>query len=131
MRGDPVAVDPAYRYSATVLGVPHDGDTFRASVDLGFGVAVANAPFRLAGLNARELSMPGGPEARDNLAAILRPGSAVTLTSVKTDKYARYDAVILLGDGTNLNEWLIANDWAAAWNGKGVSPVPPWPRERP
>lgn len=120
--------NPAYRYAATVLST-HDGDTCRATVDLGFGVAMVNAPFRLAGLNARELAMPGGPEARDNLAAILRPGTAVTLTSVKTDKYARYDAIILLGDGTDLNAWLIAQQWAAPWTGKGAAPLPPWPRE--
>lgn len=125
-----MAVHPAWTYAATTVSV-HDGDSLRAAVDLGFGVALPDVPFRLAGLNARELSMPGGVEARDNLAAILRPGTAVTLTSVKTDKYARWDAVILLGDGTVLNDWLIGQQWAAPWNGHGTPPLPPWPREVP
>lgn len=120
--------NPAYRYAAQILAC-HDGDTCRADVDLGYGIWLRNQPYRLAGINARELAMPGGPEARDNLAAILRPGTAVTLTSVKPDKYARYDAIILLGDGTDLNRWLVEQQWAAAWNGRGEAPLPPWPRE--
>lgn len=120
--------DPAYRYTATVLSV-HDGDTIRADADLGMSIWYRNQSYRLAGLNARELAMPGGPEAGDNLAAILRPGTTVTLTSVKPDKYGgRYDAVITLEDGTVLNDWLIEQGWAAPWNGKGAAPVPPWPR---
>lgn len=44
--------DPAYRYSATVTAV-HDGDTFTADVDLGFGVWLRKQTFRLLGCNGR------------------------------------------------------------------------------
>lgn len=125
---------PAYTYTAAVLSV-HDGDTITADVDLGFGVWVSRQAFRLLGLNARELSQLGGPEARDNLAALLLSPTAthvVTLTSVKPDKFGgRYDAVITMPDGADLASLLIAEGWAAAWNGKGPKPVPPWPREVP
>lgn len=121
--------NPAYRYAAVVLSV-HDGDSVVADVDLGFGMWMHKGHFRLLGLNARELDEPGGPEACDNLAALLPSMAAVTLTSVKPDKYGeRWLAVLTLADGAVLNDRLIAEGWAAAWNGRGVKPLPPWPRE--
>lgn len=117
--------DPAYRYSATIDRVI-DGDTLVASVDLGFQVWLRNQTFRVLGINARELTQPGGPEARDNLTAIIGP--AVTLTSIKPDKYGgRMLAVITLADGTDLS-LLVATGWAATWDGTGPKPSPPWPR---
>jgi endonuclease YncB( thermonuclease family) len=119
---------PAYRYTATVTAV-HDGDTLTADIDLGFGIWVRGAQFRVLGLNARELSEPGGTEARANLAALLPPHTTVTLTSVKPDKYGgRYDALIALPDSRDLSSLLIATGWAAPWNGRGGKPIPPWPR---
>lgn len=123
--------DPAYRYSAVVLEV-EDGDGLKADVDLGFHAWIRDQPFRLLGVNAREKSEPGGMEAKANLAALLPPGTAVTLTSVKPDKYGgRMDAHVTLPDGTDLSSLLISTGWAAAWNGRGAKPLPPWPREAP
>lgn len=123
---------PAYTYTAVITKPPHDADTVFADVDLGFGVWLRGQSYRLAGLNARELAMPGGAEAQAVLAAILRPGTPITLTSVKPDKFAgRWDCVITLDDGTVLNDWLISQQWAAPWTGKGTAPLPPWPREVP
>lgn len=123
---------PAYTYTAVVLAV-HDGDTITADVDLGFGVWIRGQAYRLLGCNAIELGAPGGKEARDNLAGLLLPPTlmpAVTLTSVKPDKYGgRWLCVITMPDGSDLVSRLIADGWAAAWNGRGVKPVPPWPRE--
>ena len=48
----------------------HDGDTVRAWVDQGFG-EWAKVWIRLQGVNAQELSKPGGPEAGMNLESIL------------------------------------------------------------
>lgn len=119
---------PAYRYRARVSGV-HDGDTVRADVDLGFGVWMHGAAFRLLGLNAIELGDPGGREARDNLAALFEANPAVTLASVKPDKYGgRYDALLSLPDGTDVSNLLISTGWAAGWNGTGSRPLPSWPR---
>lgn len=120
--------NPAYRYAATIDRVI-DGDTLTASVDLGFHVWLRGQTFRFLGLNARELSQPGGTEARDNLVALLPPSTAVTLTSVKPDKYGdRMLAVVTLADGSDLTTLLIAAGWAAPWDGRGAKPVPPWPR---
>jgi hypothetical protein len=53
----------------------------------------------------------------------------VTLTSVKPDKYGdRMLATIILPDGSDLVTSLIAEEWAAPWSGRGVKPLPPWPR---
>lgn len=120
-------MNPAYVYAATVLSV-HDGDTLTLDLDLGFSVHV-RASVRLLGCNARELSEPGGKEARDHLRALLPLGTPVTARSVLVDKYGgRYDAAIALGDGTDLAQSLVDAHWLAAWNGTGARPLPPWPR---
>lgn len=121
--------------------VVHDGDTVDMDViqefDIGFGGTITSRQphsFRLFGCNANELAAPGGPEARDNLAAMLPVGTHVRLGSVKDDKYGgRQDAILWAIDpatGTEYNvvQRLIDTHWAVAWNGQGVKPKPPWPR---
>lgn len=106
-----------------------DGDTVVLDVDLGFGVWKLAEAFRLLGCNAREHDAPGGQEAIANLRALLPVGALVTLTSVKPDKFGgRYDAKIQLPDGRDLTQLLVGTQWAAAWDGQGTKPVPPWPR---
>jgi endonuclease YncB( thermonuclease family) len=133
-----VAVEP-YTYRAVIRRVV-DGDTLAVAVDLGFGLwhygmDGRGLHLRLLGCNARELEQPGGREAKRNLAELLVPyggvlgGSALTLHTVKDDKYGgRYDAAVQLDDGTDLVELLVSQQWAAAWDGTGERPVPPWPR---
>lgn len=132
MAGGAVTLQSPFIYNATVL-YAHDGDTFDCDVDFGFYLHHAPTPVRLLGCNARELSAPGGIEARDNLAALLPVGARVLLQTAKPDKYApRWDAQVtyLTADGAvhDLVTDLIADGWAAAWDGKGSAPVPPWPR---
>lgn len=120
-----------YTYAATVVRVI-DGDTAILDVDLGFRTWRRGGSFRVAAINARELHAEGGPEARDHLAALLPVGTVVTLTSVRPDKYGeRYDALIALPDGSDLGAQLVRTAWAAAWTGRGVAPLPPWPRPSP
>lgn len=122
-----VALALAYTYRAIVVRVV-DGDTMRLDVDLGFGIWKVNQAFRLLGCNARELSEPGGKEARDHLAQLVQPGAEVTLRSVRVDKYGdRYDAQIALPDGRDLVNVLVSAGWAAPWDGSGTRRVPPWP----
>jgi endonuclease YncB( thermonuclease family) len=125
---------PPYIYNATIIST-HDGDTTTVAIDVGFEVAFTTN-VRLLGMNARELSAPGGKEARDNLRALLPPGTVVTLSSEKVDKYGgRYDATItyLAADGTahDLVGDLVAGQWGAPYGGSGPMPVPPWPRTVP
>lgn len=121
----------SYQYRAQIVRVV-DGDTVIADVDLGFNCWVREQSFRICGINAREKDEPGGAAAARNLAQILTPGTAVTLISVKPDKFGgRYDAYLRLGDGSDVSATLIETQWAAAWSGRGEKPVPPWPRTIP
>lgn len=116
-----------FQYQATVSRVI-DGDTVVMDIDLGFSI-VLHQSVRLLGLNAREHDMPGGPEATANLETLLPAGQAVTLSTMKPDKYgSRYDADVTLPDGRDLSALLIQDGWAAPWTGAGTKPVPPWPR---
>lgn len=123
-----------YVYRAEIVEI-HDGDTLTADVDLGFRVWHNAAHLRLAGVSARELSMPGGPEAREHLVGLLPPQSMVTIRSFKADKdpaddmsFDRYVAVVTLPDGRDLAELLVQAGWAAPWNGRARPiPYPAWP----
>lgn len=104
-----------------------DGDTVALDVDLGFWTHEYML-CRLLGLNARELHDPGGKEARDHLAGMLPVGSKVVVASIKPDKYAgRFDGVIYDADNADVNALMVASGYAAAWDGSGSKPVPPWP----
>lgn len=115
-------------HNATVLEVI-DGDTIRCDIDLDLRVWIRGYSIRLLGCNAWEHDTEAGRAAKANLAALLLPGSPVVLTLVKDDKYAgRFDARVILPDGTDLIAQLIAQQWLAPWNGLGPRPLPPWPR---
>jgi endonuclease YncB( thermonuclease family) len=120
-----------YVYRGTVARVV-DGDTFVCDVDFGMYRHEVDVPIRLLHCAAREISAPGGKEARDNLARILPPGSVVLLQTAKPDKFARrWDAQVTYErDGVirDLATDLIADGWAAAWDGRGTQPKPAWPR---
>lgn len=111
----------------------HDGDSCRVYVDHGMRDYSVWA-IRLLGCNARELSQPGGHEARDEVMRRLPPGTAVVLATAKPDKYGgRIDASVFYADSAtgqvrDLVADLIADNWAAPYDGKGTMPVPPWPR---
>jgi endonuclease YncB( thermonuclease family) len=116
-----------FQYNALVERVV-DGDTLVCRVDLGFGIWYYTS-LRLLGINARERSQVGGPEASTNLETMLPSGTALVVDTVKPDKYGgRYDARIHLNDGRDLAGLLVHDGWAAPWNGAGTKPVPPWPR---
>jgi endonuclease YncB( thermonuclease family) len=110
----------------------HDGDTFTdMQVDLGFD-AWMHRDVRLVGMNARELDGPGGAEARQHLLGILWPKGGtgpveVGLISVKYDKFGNRSIGDVIVNGESLSTLMIRDGYAAAWNGRGDKPVPPWP----
>jgi endonuclease YncB( thermonuclease family) len=123
-----VAVGSDNAFAGTSYGPPHDGDTCHiAVVDVLLSTPVLLA-VRIAGINAAELSEPGGPEARDALAGLLPAGTVVTLRRVRPDKFAgRVDARLIRADGVDVGQWLVGHGHAASWDGTGPRPVPPWP----
>ena len=88
--------EPYYELIATVTGMM-DGDTFHVDVTeviVGHqGVSVGEDTVRLAGINAWELSDPGGPEAREFIEAVCPPGTTVylDLDSISRGHGPRYD----------------------------------------
>lgn len=123
-----VAVGAENAWVGAVTGV-HDADTVHVGVvDPLLSVPLVLA-VRVAGVNARELSQPGGQEARAALAAELPVGTVVTLRGVRPDKYAgRVDSHLTTAAGVDVGRWLVEQGWAAPWDGTGPRPVPPWPR---
>lgn len=122
----------AFTYNATVLRVV-DGDGIEVDVDFGFYFHKSPTPIRLLGCNAWEKDTEAGAAAKANLTALLPAGTPVVLQTAKPDKFApRWDAAVMYrgADGRfrELVDDLIAQQWAAEWDGKGTKPLPPWPR---
>lgn len=121
-------------YQAIVDRV-HDADTIQVDVDLGFYTWRRKVWTRIAGISARELSMPGGPEARDYASGLLPAGTRVVVQSIKVGSdpadvmsFDRYVMSVQLPDGRDLAGVLIAGGWAVAWDGKTKPvPYPAWP----
>ena len=107
-----------YTYSAFVQKV-YDGDTITVRVDLGFHTFRVER-LRLARVNAWEVrgtERPAGLIARDWLRSQIL-GKDVTVTTEKDSqgKYGRYIAEVLLPDGGNLSDALVANSHAKYQN---------------
>lgn len=115
-----------------------DGDTFladvRAGLDFGFHVKIAaqaRQRFRLNRINCAPIGTISGQGAAAALAGLLDPGP-FTLTSVGPYKFGdEWMAEVVLADGRNVADVLVAAQWAALWNGRGTPPLPPWPRTLP
>jgi len=109
-----------YHYRAEVVSV-YDGDTIRVNIDLGFGLtnrgsAGKGVSVRLHGINAPELRGKEKVEGKKSQQALeeLLLGKTITLKTIRdtTGKFGRYLGIILLEDGTNVNEWLITEGLA-------------------
>lgn len=114
-------------YPGTVTAV-HDGDTLHVLADVGF-YAFVRVDARLHGCNAAELATPAGVAARDHLATLAVLGSSVTVICYGPDKYGgRWTCDVITAAGVNLSPRMIADGYAAAWDGlHAPAPVPPWP----
>ena len=103
-----------YQYKALVTRVV-DGDTFDATVELGFGISTKQR-FRLKAVDTPETWRPVNElekehgEKATNFVKDLIEGKVVTLTSVQIAAYNRYDAFVTTEDGKDLGQLLIEND---------------------
>lgn len=120
-----------------VISKVEDGDTVYVWCDLGFD-GWRYTKLRIKGIAARELSTPGGKEARDFLASILPPrtwqtdGPTCVVYAYKWDKFApRVNGDILLFNGRMASELMIESGFALPWDGNGRQPIPPWPITTP
>lgn len=95
-----------YKYKAFVTRVV-DGDTFDAIVELGYNITTKQR-FRLKGIDTPETWRPNSKKEKEHgeeattftTDTILNTN--VTLTSVKTSTYGRYEANIELENGKDL-----------------------------
>ena len=100
-----------YQYSARLIRVV-DADTVVLDLDLGFYQWRLNRSYRLARINAPELSTPEGVAARAALVERLASGTTFLVSTSKADSFDRW-IVELYADGADVNDWLVANGWAA------------------
>jgi micrococcal nuclease len=123
-----------YEYRATILDVI-DGDTVHAEVQLGCDVTI-KLTLRLAGINAPELHVGGQPnqagvDARSHLISLVAPqvvtsqvSPVVTLSTIKDhkEKFGRYLAFITTPSGIRVNDQMVLDGYAVAWDGRGPRP---------
>jgi micrococcal nuclease len=113
---DPVNL---WHYRATVVRVV-DGDTVDVSIDLGFHITTV-LRLRLSGINAPEVhgvTAAAGHAATAALSAMVLEAHLTIVTEKdRTEKYGRYLATLLLDDGTNVNEALVASGHAVPYDG--------------
>lgn len=107
-----------YVYNMTVRSI-YDGDTLRADIDLGFNIIMRNTQIRLFGINTPELRNPtlaAGIAARDALTQQIF-GRDLTIQTLRDrqEKYGRYLGVLFLPDGSNVNDWMVANGFAQTY----------------
>lgn len=98
-----------------VVDTWHDGDTPYVHRGSKPGEVIHGEHVRVQGINAPELSAAGGAEARDYAASLLPPGTLVTLTATKEDKYGRFLARITMPDGRDFSDVMIATGHAAPY----------------
>lgn len=91
-----------------------DGDTFEGAVDLGFTVTVT-VRFRVKGIDTPEINSGTDIEKARGQAAKLRAeellkasNNMIMIKSYKAAVYNRWEADVILADGTSLAEILIA-----------------------
>lgn len=102
-----------YIYKAFVTRVK-DGDTFDATVDLGFKISI-DCTFRLNNIDTPETWRPSceaerihGEKAKQFVKNLIEK-KTIILESKKLEIYARYDADVTLSDGSDLSTVLREN----------------------
>ena len=88
-----------------------DGDTVVLDLDLGFYQWRIGRSYRLARINAPELSTPEGVAARAALTERLAAASAFLVVTAKADSFDRW-IVELYADGVSVSDWLVGDGWA-------------------
>lgn len=105
-----------------------DGDTVEIDLDLGFNTTLANQKVRLLGIDtpesrtANKEEKPRGLLSKKKLQEKLAVGSWVKIITHKNDnnddKFGRILGEFILDDGTNVNKWLIENNYAVPYLGE-------------
>ena len=92
-----------------------DGDTVVAHLQIMPGKEWHGEHVRVQGINTPELSQSGGAAARDFARQLLPLEMAVTFVLTKQDKYGRVLAKIVLPDGRDFGDTMIAAGYAVPY----------------
>jgi micrococcal nuclease len=116
-----------YEYSCKINKVL-DGDTVDIDLDLGFNIVLANQRVRMAGVDTPESRTTNSEEksrgllSKKKLTEKLSSSKWCKIRTLKSDnnddKFGRILGEFILDDGTNVNQWLIENNYAVAYQGE-------------
>jgi micrococcal nuclease len=115
-----------YEYACKINKVL-DGDTVDIDLDLGFNVVLAGQRVRMAGVDTPESRTTNTEEKPRGLLSKRRLTDKLTGVKCKIrtfkpdnndDKFGRILGEFILEDGTNVNKWLIENNYAVAYQGE-------------
>lgn len=116
-----------YQYKCKINKVL-DGDTVAIDLDLGFNIILSNQHVRMAGVDTPESrttnkeEKPRGLLSKKKLAEKLPVGSWQKINTLRADsnddKFGRILGEFILEDGTNVNQWLIENNYAVLYQGE-------------
>lgn len=116
-----------YQYACRINKVL-DGDTVDIDLDLGFNIILANQHVRMTGIDTPESrtsnkeEKPRGMLSKKKLSEQLPVGSWQKINTSRPDnnddKFGRILGEFILEDGTNVNQWLIKNNYAVAYQGE-------------
>lgn len=120
-----------YQYKAIITKVI-DGDTVDVDIDLGFEVWLRNQRIRLYGIDTPEsrtsdkVEKVFGNLAKDKILSFCPVGASIVLQT-KTDdsrgKYGRILGELITEDGTNVNQYMIDNNYAVAYFGMSKADI--------
>lgn len=103
-----------YTYKAHVVSI-YDGDTITVDIDLGFDMTLKDQKIRLYGINAPEMKGANkvqGTTARDALRGrILNKDIIIHTIQDRKEKFGRWLGKLEV-DGENINDWMVANNYA-------------------
>ena len=116
-----------YQYKCKIIKII-DGDTVDIDLDLGFNIILANQRVRLANIDTPESRTSNKEEkvrgmlSKKKLASLLPIGSRQVIETEKPnsndDKFGRILGTFILKDGTNVNQWMIDNNYGAFYEGQ-------------
>ena len=116
-----------YQYKCKINKIV-DGDTVEIDLDLGFNIILSNQHVRLLGVDTPESRTNNKEEksrgmlSKKKLGEKLPVGSYQKINTTKDDnnddKFGRILGEFILEDGSNVNKWLIENNYAVSYLGE-------------
>lgn len=105
----------------------HDGDTVLALFWNPLIQVYVQVAVRVRGVQAPELTDPGGPQVKTALSELIGPGESVQVTDVGPYPRPGHITGRLTAAGVDIGGWLLARGYAVPWGGRGPKPIVPWP----